>query len=205
MTLSFFPVTWAQSYLGYFSPVFSQPPIKKKKKPPQNLSHRSLLWPEYPGDNLRCFFLPRPLRDSGSQQCCRSRSSTDCRGKTGKLKFFCITGSSEWFKVHSNRSHICTHLIWLQPHFCLSRVIALAKGIWKILQRQWPSLDVERRLGRKTKFLIKIKLTLDCCTDKGKNAGNWVGTGNTSCPSWVGGWTDRWTDRYCTTYSHNWI
>lgn len=52
---------------------------------------------------------------------------------------------------------------------------------------------------------IKIKLTLDCCTDKGKNAGNWVGTGNTSCPSWMGGWTDRWTDRYCTTYSHNWI
>lgn len=207
MTLSFFPVPWPHSYLGYFSPVFSQLPITKNTKcennSPKSFTQKSVMtWITWWQLKMH-FFLPKPVRDSGSQHRCRSRLSTKYRSKTGKLKFFCMTGPSEWFKVHSITSHICIHLI--HPHFCLSSVIALAKGIWKILQRHLPSLDIQFGLGRKTKYFIKIKLTWYCCTNKSKSARNWLRTGDTSCPSWMGAWIGGWTDRFCTPYCHNWI
>lgn len=175
--------------------------IPNMKITPQNLlSHRSLM------TNLRFFFF-------FTQACQRFRFTAPLRKQiehqlqeqSRKIEIL-LHHWAQWvvqglFKHESQST--CIHLIWLHPHCCLSSVIALAKGIWKILQRHWSSLDKQLGLDRKTKYFIKIKLTLYCGTDNGKITRNWLGTRDTSCPSWMGGWIDGWTDRYCTKYSHN--
>lgn len=171
------------------------------------LSHRVLLWSEDPDDQIKAlFFYP----DLSEVQVHSTTAEADWAPTSGARheNWNAFASLGPWvvqgpFKCEPQS--ICIHLIWLHPHYCISSAVVLAKENGKILQRHWQSLDIQSGLGRRAKYLIKIKLTLYCCTDKGKYARNWLGMEDTSCPSWMGGCIDGWMDRYSTTYSHNWI